>query len=113
MAQPLAILDVGMVTGVGLSAPASCAAIRGAIDNFQETRFTDRGGEWILGCEVPLERPWRGRTRQVKMLAAALRECLDLLPDGIEAEDIPLILNLAERDRPGRLELSKSLYPKL
>ena len=57
-AQPLAIVGSGMVTGVGLSAPASCAAIRCAIDNFQETRFMDSGGEWLLGCEVPLEQPW-------------------------------------------------------
>jgi 3-oxoacyl-[acyl-carrier-protein] synthase-1 len=27
--MPLAITGVGMVTGVGLNAPASCAAIRG------------------------------------------------------------------------------------
>ena len=42
---PLAITSVGMVTGVGLSAPASCAAIRCGIDNFQDTRFMDSYGE--------------------------------------------------------------------
>ena len=56
MSQAVAITAVGMVTGVGLNAPASCAAIRAAIDNFQETRFMDDGGEWIMGCSVPLEK---------------------------------------------------------
>ena len=55
--MPLTIGSYGLVTGVGLDAPSSCAAIRGAIDNFQETRFVDSGGEWILASEVPLEQP--------------------------------------------------------
>ena len=112
-AQPIAILGAGMMTGVGLTAEASCAAIRCGIDNFQETRFMGDGGEWLLGCEVPLEQPWRGQTKLVKMLAGPLRECLDLLP-GVPPRDIPLLLNLAERDRPGRLDgLSNSFYHAL
>ncbi len=58
----LSILSSGMVSAVGLSAPASCAAIRCALDNFQETRFIDAGGEWQVAASVPLEEPWRGRT---------------------------------------------------
>lgn len=109
-APPIAILGAGMMTGVGLTAPATCAAIRCAIDNFQETRFIDKGGEWILGCEVPLDQPWRGPAKLAKLLAGALRETLDLVPDA-EAADIPLLLCVAEQDRPGRLDgLSNSLY---
>ena len=55
----LCIIGSGMVSAVGLSAPASCAAIRCAIDNFQETRFIDCGGEWLIAASVPLEQPWR------------------------------------------------------
>jgi 3-oxoacyl-[acyl-carrier-protein] synthase-1 len=101
-AQPLAIAGAGLVTGVGLNAPATCAAIRCAIDNFQETRFMDAGGEWIMGCEVPLEQPWRGTTKLVKMLAMALRECAATSP-GIDLAATPIILCLAEQDRPGLL----------
>jgi len=109
-APPIAILGAGMMTGVGLTAPAACAAIRCAIDNFRETRFIDRGGEWILGSEVPLERPWRGQAKLAKLLAGALKECLDLAPD-VASTDIPLLLCVAEQDRPGRLDgLSNSLY---
>jgi 3-oxoacyl-[acyl-carrier-protein] synthase-1 len=99
---PLAITGTGMVTGVGLSAPASCAAIRCAIDNFQETRFMDRGGEWIMGSEVQLEQPWRGKTKLIKMVAAAINECLannrQIIP-----ESTPLLLCLSEHGRKGRV----------
>lgn len=99
---PLAITGVGMVTGVGLNAPASCAAIRCAIDNFQETRFMDNGGEWIMGCEVPLEQPWRGKTKLIKMAAAAINECLDNNKQ-IVPKATPLLLCLSEQERKGRV----------
>jgi len=46
---PIAILGSGMVTGVGLDAPSTCAAMRAAISNFAETRFVVPGGEWLMG----------------------------------------------------------------
>jgi 3-oxoacyl-[acyl-carrier-protein] synthase-1 len=100
---PLTILGAGMMTGVGLSAPAASAAIRCGINNFQETRFIDKAGEWILGSEVPLDQPWRGEAKLVKLLAGALRECLDLAPK-VSPEEIPVLLCVAETSRPGRLE---------
>lgn len=99
---PLAITRYGLVTGVGLDAPSSCAAIRCAIDNFQETRFIDSGGEWIMGCEVPLEQPWRGKTKLIKMLSLALAECLSR-DDTVQPEQTPLLLCLAEPERVGRV----------
>jgi len=102
MGLPLAITGTGMVTGVGLSAPASCAAIRCAIDNFQETRFMDSGGEWIMGSEVALEQPWRGRTKLIKMAAFAIYEVLQGNAD-IAPEKTPLLLCLAEQSRSGRV----------
>lgn len=101
-AFPIALSHFGLVTGVGLSAPATCAAIRCAIDNFQETRFMDNGGEWIMGCEVPLEQPWRGKTKLIKMAAMAIRESL-AQDASIQPEDTPLILCLAESERVGRV----------
>ncbi|MEN8178386.1 MAG: hypothetical protein ABFS39_07145 [Pseudomonadota bacterium] len=100
--QPLAIIDSGMVTGVGLTSAVSCAAIRCAIDNFQETRFMDKGGEWIMGCEVPLEEPWRGKTKLIKMLSTALFELFEKHPK-LNTEEVPLLLCLSEHDRPGRV----------
>ena len=102
MSMPLAITGTGIVTGVGLNAPASCAAIRCAIDNFQETRFMDSGGEWMMGCEVPLKQPWRGKTKLIKMAAGAIHECLHN-NQRIEPQTTPLMLCLAEQTRSGRI----------
>lgn len=97
----LAISGLGMVTGVGMSAATSCAAVRCAIDNFQQTGFRDDMGAWLMGSEVPLEHPWRGATRLLKMAAASVRESLEGSPDLAPAATA-LILCLPETDRPGR-----------
>ncbi|MCV0043130.1 hypothetical protein [Pseudomonas aeruginosa] len=102
MSQVLSIVASGMVSAVGLSAPASCAAIRCAPDNFQETHFIDQGGEWLVGAPVMLPEPSSGYAQLVGMAAMAIAECVAGLP----AEDIremPLLLGVAEVDRPGRL----------
>lgn len=99
----LAVQACGMVTAVGLTAPAACAAIRCGLDNPAETCFMDRRGRWITGCEVPLEQSWRGRAKLAHLAAAAISECIQgLAPTAIK--DIPLILGLAESDRPGRIQ---------
>lgn len=119
--RSLAIMGSGMVTGVGLSAPASCAAIRCAIDNFNETRFMDDGGEWIVGSEVPLGECWRGFEKLVQMAVMAVREC-HAHTGGVPLASVPLLLCVAEPARPGRAlrldqdllkEIEKSLGVKL
>jgi len=100
-----------MVTGVGLDAPASCAAIRCGLTNFVETRFMDYAGEWIVGSYVPLEQPWRGRVRLLHMVVPAIRECLDQIKD-TPIEKVPLFLCLAEKERPGRLDGLADLLPE-
>lgn len=119
--RSLAILGSGMVTGVGLSAPATCAAIRCAIDNFNETRFIDDGGEWIIGSEVPLEEPWRGFEKLVQMATSAIREC-HTHAGAAPLASVPLLLCVAEPTRPGRAygldkellkEIEKALGSKL
>jgi 3-oxoacyl-[acyl-carrier-protein] synthase I len=109
----LAIVGSGMVTGVGFDAPSSCAAIRCAIDNFTETRFVDRAGEWIVGSQVQLEHPWRGLDKLVHMIVPAIRECL-VQARGVPPNSIPLLLCVAERDRPGRLDgLEDDLFRRI
>ena len=102
MGPTLAVTGMGMVAGVGLDAPSACAAIRCAIDNFQETHFVDVAGERILGCEVPLAAPWRGASKLLRMAAAALVEAMRDNGSVVAAET-PLLLCLAESDRPGRM----------
>ena len=102
-APVVTVYATGMVCGVGLNAKAACAAIRAGINNFQETRFMDSSGEWIMGCEVPLEQPWRGRTKLVKMAAMAISECLADPNAQADPAKTPLLLCVAEAERPGRL----------
>jgi 3-oxoacyl-[acyl-carrier-protein] synthase I len=112
-AQPIAIQGIGLVTSVGLSAPAACAAIRAKVSNPTETRFIGRDGEWIMGHEVPLEQPWRGCAKLARMAAMAIAECLDQVPRDTWP-GIPLILCVAERERPGRLNgLDDQLLPEI
>lgn len=61
----------------------------------------DNGGEWLMGCEVPLEQPWRGRTKLIKMAAAAINECL--ANNLIDPKATPLLLCLSEHERKGRV----------
>lgn len=103
MGQPLSIVGTGLVTSVGLSAPAACAAIRAGIANPTETRFLNSAGEWIAGHQVPLEQPCRGRSKLVRMAALAIAECLEPLPRA-DWQSIPLLLCVAERSRAGRLD---------
>jgi len=112
--MPLAVLGSGMVTGVGLSSPATCAAMRAAISGFTETAFMNRGGEWVIGCPVPLESPWRGRPKLAHLAAPAIQECLSLLAGAVQTDDIPLLLCIAEKERPGRLNgLDEGLLPEI
>jgi 3-oxoacyl-[acyl-carrier-protein] synthase I len=104
MSVPFSIIGAGMLSGVGLSASASCAAIRGGIKNFAETRFVSSEGDNIIGSEVPFEELWRGLPRLAKLSASAIRDCSATSPQLPEQyAQMPLILCLAEDERPGRL----------
>lgn len=97
----LCIRRTGLVTSVGLTTPQSCAAFRAKITSPSETRFIGADGQWIMAHEVPLEQPWRGLTKLAKMAALAIDEALqDVSMD--ERNRLPLLLCVAEPDRPGR-----------
>lgn len=111
--QPLAILNTGLVTSVGTTVAAACAAIRVGISNAQETRFIGSDGEWVMGHKVTLEQPCQGMTKLVKMAVMAIRESLAEVSKKQWAS-IPLLLCVAERERPGRLEfLGDQLFNKV
>lgn len=107
---PIAIYSTGLVTAVGLSAPASCAAIRARISNPTETHFIDSAGEPIMAHQVALEQPWRGRSKLTRMAAMAIDECLADVPRS-DWPAVPLLLCVAETARRGRLDgLDDSLF---
>ena len=111
--MPIAVLGSGMVTGVGLNSPATCAAFRAAVSGFSETHFFDTAGEPVIGCPVPLHPPLRGREKLAHLAAPAIRECLDVARE-FEPGAIPLLLCVAERERPGRRDgLDDRLLPEV
>jgi 3-oxoacyl-[acyl-carrier-protein] synthase-1 len=106
----LAIRRTSLVTAVGLNGPSACAAIRAKVTNPTETRFMGGEGKWVMAHQVQLERRWSGRTRLVKLAAMAIDEALAELPPA-EWSSLPLLLCIAEPDRPGRLpELDTLLF---
>jgi 3-oxoacyl-[acyl-carrier-protein] synthase-1 len=109
----LAVQGVGLVTAVGLSAPASCAAFRAKISNPTETRFIDGAGKWIMAHQVELEQPWRGLSKLARMAALAAEEALQGVPR-VQWAKLPMVLCVAEPDRPGRLDgLDTQLAPMI
>jgi 3-oxoacyl-[acyl-carrier-protein] synthase-1 len=96
------ILRTGLVTAVGLSAPACCAAFRAKLTNPTQTRFQGASGEWLMAHEVPLSPPLRGIPRLASMAAMAIDEALADLPRD-QWGRLPVILCVAEAERPGRL----------
>jgi 3-oxoacyl-[acyl-carrier-protein] synthase I len=102
-ATPIAILKTGLVTSVGLTAPATCAAVRAKLTNPSETRFINSNGDWIIAHQVTMDQPWRGLTKLTKMAAMVIEEALDGIARD-EWPDIPLLLCVAEPERPGRLD---------
>jgi 3-oxoacyl-[acyl-carrier-protein] synthase I len=100
--SPVAILNTGFVASIGQTSPAVCAAIRAKVTNHTTTHYQNSDGEWILGAEVALDRPWRGRTKLLRMLTMSIEECVA----PIRHEDfgaVPLLLCVAEEQRAGRL----------
>ncbi|MCP4748882.1 MAG: hypothetical protein GY874_22535 [Desulfobacteraceae bacterium] len=101
----LGVQSCGMLTSAGLSAPASCAAIRCGLTNVAETHFLNRQGQFFTGCEVPLDGNYRGLPKLARMAAMAIKECMEFFDNPEEGlEKIPVFLCLAEADRPGRLQ---------
>jgi 3-oxoacyl-[acyl-carrier-protein] synthase-1 len=101
--RSMGIVNAGLVTSVGWSAPTACAAIRAAITNHTETRFMNGKGEWIVAAQVPLPDDSRGLVKLAKLLGMAIDECL--APFGaLDRKAIPLLLCVAEEERVGRLD---------
>lgn len=101
MSAPVAIVGSGMVSCIGLTAKSSCAAIRCAVDNFTETRYMGKGGQWLYGAQVPWPDRLGGTAKLAAMLAASIKECLAAIPE-VSGQLVPVIIGVAEPHRPGR-----------
>lgn len=98
----IAIVRTGLATAVGLSSPATCAAVRAKLSNPSPTRFICRQGKWLVAHQVTLSKPWVGRTRLTKLATTVIAEVLSHI-DAAQWPALPLLLCVAEPERPGRL----------
>jgi len=104
----IAVYSFGMVTSVGESGAASCAAMRAGISGFAETKF-EIGGEVVLGATVSYTSELEELQRLRTMVGTTISECLDSVSTP-EVSQIPLLLCVAEETRPARCEgLARSL----
>jgi 3-oxoacyl-[acyl-carrier-protein] synthase-1 len=110
--KSVAVTGIGLVTSIGLDAQATCAALRAGLANPSASNAIFDGDCPVATHRVPLARPWSGRARHVKLLAPAVRQCLEA--GAPSAEGVPLILCLAEPERAGRCSgLERQLVPEL
>jgi 3-oxoacyl-[acyl-carrier-protein] synthase I len=101
--QTIAIKRTGLITSVGLTSPASCAAIRAKVKLPSESRVTDSNGDWITVHQIKLGTPHKEVNRLLYLCLLAIDECMgDLTLDSLQ--EIPLLLCVAEKDRAGRFE---------
>lgn len=92
----------GLVCSVGLDADSAAAAMRAGIAQFEETGYLDNDGQPIIGAAVPgLDRTLTRGERLIQLLTLAITECLGKLPPVARPQQIPIIVCLSERNRPG------------
>lgn len=101
--RPVAIHGIGLLTAVGEDAPSSCAAFRSKLSNPSPTRFMNAVGEWIMAHQVWPERGEHGLPKLARMAATVIDQAMAEVP-GNERDSVPLLLCVAERERPGRPE---------
>jgi 3-oxoacyl-[acyl-carrier-protein] synthase I len=110
----LAIKASGMVTAVGLSAPASLSAIRAGIRNVNQTNLWDpESGTYLAAGKASLPHWWVGLGKLADLASPAIRECLEAAKP-LPAQSIPVLLGLAAVDRPFRMpDLDTEIMPQI
>lgn len=89
----------GMVTAIGNTADATCAAMRAEIAGFQEIPFVDGAGRIIIGAPARnAVAPKLGIPMFVEMVSLSIEQCLK---DRSICE-IPLLIGLPLKDETGR-----------
>ena len=97
------ITTSSIISAVGLDAPSTCAALRCGISGFSETTYLDNQGEPLIGAVVPtVPLTLRPSERIEAMLRLAMTELVRLRPQ-LDRRQVPLLLGIAEPERPGAL----------
>lgn len=104
------LVHSGLACAVGLKAAAACAALRAGVAGLSDTAFLDSAGQPIVGGLVP-DLPGRAAPERLAgLLSHAVADCLAAAQPR-PSEPLPLLLGLAEPDRPGGgAEQAAALY---
>jgi 3-oxoacyl-[acyl-carrier-protein] synthase-1 len=93
-----------MVTALGFNAPATLAALGAGVTGIAQVPWLDsESGKPLRGAKVALPQWWEGLGKLADLAAPAINECLQAAaPES--ADNVPILLGVAEADRPGRTE---------
>ena len=110
----ISIRASGMVTAVGLSGPASLAAIRAGIRAVKQTNLWDaESGTYLPAGKAPLPQWWVGLGKLADLAAPAIHECLQAAAS-VPPEAVPVLLALPPHDRPFRTpDLDTGILPEI
>ncbi|MBU4263384.1 MAG: beta-ketoacyl synthase [Proteobacteria bacterium] len=112
MYNPVCIVGIGAVTAIGLNAPATAAAARAGIANFNEHPYMiDRQGDpYVLAMVPSLETGIMGADRSIQLALPAMHEALRSLTEFDKSVfQVEVQIGLPE-DRPG---FPRDLQPRL
>lgn len=74
------LTSTGMVSSVGLSSAAACAAMRAGIAMFEELSYRDNRGQSVVGAAVPgLDAELKRDERLLELLTHALADCWQMV----------------------------------
>jgi 3-oxoacyl-[acyl-carrier-protein] synthase I len=109
----LRVVASGMVTPVGYRSATSAAALRCRLNDHMDSDYVDRGNQPIACASVLISDLEAGIEKLIVMSVEAIEQCLTKYPN-LEVYEIPMILCVAEPDRPGRLaEIDELFFKKL
>ncbi|MEN6320469.1 MAG: beta-ketoacyl synthase N-terminal-like domain-containing protein [Syntrophaceae bacterium] len=101
------ILDVGMITSVGLNALQTAASVRAGISRFAETSIYDKRFEPFTMAILPddvwpplvpeLEKEEGLTARQIRMLRLATSALKEVLKNMSDVKDVPIYLGVPEQ----------------
>jgi 3-oxoacyl-[acyl-carrier-protein] synthase-1 len=98
----LAVKAAGLVTPVGFNYESTCAALRAGIRQVTaENLWDEESGSLIAAGRVQLPQWQEGSAKFPDLVAPAIYECLEAAKP-IPANQIPLLLGIAEFERPYR-----------
>jgi 3-oxoacyl-[acyl-carrier-protein] synthase-1 len=111
---PVAITATGLVTPLGFNAPSSLAALRAGVSAIGRVNLWDyESGERIGGGRVPLPQWEEGLPKLADLAAAAIAEVARAARP-LSLEQIPVLIGVAGRDRPGRSErLEREIFSEV